>query len=138
MKGLTLQQIRQAAQGRALSRLPAHGPPISAVCTDTRRMEPSSLFIAIKGENYDGHKFLPDAAKGRAIAALVQDIPSINLPNLHMLHVLDTRKAMGKLARFVRQQMRSKVIAVAGSNGKTSTKYLIDAALCNNLRGSIS
>src|SRR3954462_6849256 len=138
MKPLTIQQIRQATSGRALSRLPAHTAPITAVCTDTRMMEPGSLFIAIKGENYDGHKFLPDAAKGGAIAALVQVIPGVNLPNVHMIQVPDTRKAMGKLARFVRKQMRSKVIAVAGSNGKTSTKYLIDAALAGKLKGSIS
>jgi UDP-N-acetylmuramoyl-tripeptide--D-alanyl-D-alanine ligase len=138
MKPLTLQQIRQATSGRALSRIPAQTAPITAICTDTRMMEPGSLFIAIKGENYDGHKFLPDAAKGGAIAALVQEIPSVNLPNVHMIQVPDTRKAMGKLARFVRQQMTSKVIAVAGSNGKTSTKYLIDSALHDHLKGSIS
>src|SRR5436309_5360843 len=55
-----------------------------------------------------------------------------------MLQVKSTRRAMGKLATFVRKKMRSKVIAVAGSNGKTSTKYLIDAALSGKLRGSIS
>jgi UDP-N-acetylmuramoyl-tripeptide--D-alanyl-D-alanine ligase len=138
MKPLTLQQIRQATGGRALTRLAAHGPFVSAVCTDTRRMEPGSLFIAIKGDNFDAHTFLSQAAAGGAIAALVQDVPEKTLPNVHLIHVPDTRIAMGKLATFVRKQMRSKVIAVAGSNGKTSTKYLIDAALRGNLKGSIS
>ena len=60
-------------------------------------------------------------------------------PNVTLIQVPDTRQAMGKLARYVRQNMkRCKVIAVAGSNGKTSTKHLIDAALHGQQRGSIS
>jgi len=138
MKPLSIQEIKRAISGKQLSALPAHLPPITSICTDTRRIEPGSLFIAIKGDHFDGHDFLPKAAEGGAIAALVEHAPAEPLPNLHMLEVKDSRRAMGKLATFVRNQMRSKVIAVAGSNGKTSTKHLIDAALCGKLRGSIS
>jgi UDP-N-acetylmuramoyl-tripeptide--D-alanyl-D-alanine ligase len=138
MKPISIQQIRQAVGGRALTPIPAQTPPITAVCTDTRRMEPGSLFIALTGENFNGHDYLPDAAKGGAIAAIIQDPPKHELPNLHLIGVKSTRQALGKLATYVRKQMRSKVIAVAGSNGKTSTKYLIDAALAGKLKGSIS
>jgi UDP-N-acetylmuramoyl-tripeptide--D-alanyl-D-alanine ligase len=138
MKPLTIQQIRQAVGGKALTPIPATAPLVSTVCTDTRRMEPGSLFVAINGENFNAHDFLPDAAKGGAVAALVQEKPKQNTPNVFLIEVKDTRVALGKLATFVRSKMRSKVIAVAGSNGKTSTKYLIDSILCSKFRGSMS
>jgi len=138
MKPLTLQQVRQAVGGRALSQHPAAGMTVSAVCTDTRMLEPGSLFVAIKGEIFDGHKFLSEAAGKGAVAAIVQDVPDVNLPNLHFILVPDTRAAMGKLATYARQRMTCKVIGVAGSNGKTSTKHLIDSALSSKLRGTIS
>jgi UDP-N-acetylmuramoyl-tripeptide--D-alanyl-D-alanine ligase len=138
MKALTIQQIRQAVGGKPLTSIPPKVAEITAVCTDTRRMEPGSLFVALVGENFNGHDYLPDAAKGGAIAAIVQEPPKHELPNLHLIGVKSTRQALGKMATHVRKQMRSKVIAVAGSNGKTSTKYLIDAALAGKLKGSIS
>jgi UDP-N-acetylmuramoyl-tripeptide--D-alanyl-D-alanine ligase len=138
MKPLTLQQVRLAVGGRALSGLHTRALTVSAVCIDSRRMEPGSLFVAIKGDTHDGHNHLPQAAAGGAVAALVQTVPDVSLPNLHFIHVPDTRAALGKLARYVRQRMTCKVIGVGGSNGKTSTKHLIDAALSAKLRGSIS
>ncbi len=138
MKPLTLQQIRQAVGGRALSRFPADAPLIHAICTDTRQMQSASLFVAIKGERYNGNHMIPDAAKGGAIAAVVEELSDVSQPNVHLIKVENTRKALGKLATYVRKTLKSKVIAVAGSNGKTSTKYLIDAALAGKLRGSIS
>src|SRR3954469_23451102 len=138
MKPLTLQQIRQTVGGSALTAIPADVPPIQAVCTDTRRMEKSSLFICLRGEKLDGNDFIPQAAAAGAIAALVDHPPATILPNVHLIQVPDTRKAMGKLARRVRQALVGNVVAVAGSKGKTSTKHLIDSALCNKLRGSIS
>ncbi|MCC6423515.1 MAG: UDP-N-acetylmuramoyl-tripeptide--D-alanyl-D-alanine ligase [Phycisphaerales bacterium] len=138
MKPLSLHQIRKAIGGKALTPIPATVPPIAAICIDTRRLEKGCLFVAIKGDKFDAHRFLRDAAGAGAIAALVDHVPAETLPNVHLIHVPDTRVALGKLARYVRQQMISKVIAVGGSNGKTSTKNLIDAALRGKLRGSIS
>lgn len=138
MKPLTLQQIRQAVGGKPVSPIPATAPPVSAVCTDTRSMVPGSLFIAIRGDRHNAHEFLPHAAAGGAVAALIETIPAQTLPNVHLIKVENTRIAMGKLATYVRKHMRAKVIAVAGSNGKTSTKYLIDSALSAKLRGSMS
>ncbi|HLL88576.1 MAG TPA: UDP-N-acetylmuramoyl-tripeptide--D-alanyl-D-alanine ligase [Tepidisphaeraceae bacterium] len=138
MKPLSLQEIRTAVGGKALTPLPKATPPILAVCTDTRRMEPSSLFVALRGDNFNANNFIPQAAAGGAIAALVDQVPDVTLPNVHLIKVDDTRVALGKLARHVRKQMSAKVIGVAGSNGKTSTKHLIHAALSAKLRGSIS
>jgi UDP-N-acetylmuramoyl-tripeptide--D-alanyl-D-alanine ligase len=137
MKPLSVPEIRHAVAGRLLTSQPT-GLPVLAVCTDTRRMENSSLFIAIKGDNHDGHAHLPMAAAGGAIAALVQEVPANAPPNITLIQVPDTRAAMGKLAAYVRRQMSAKVIGVAGSNGKTTTKHLIDAALRGKLNGSIS
>jgi len=138
MKPMTLRQVRQAVGGKALSVIADDGPTIDTICTDTRQMKPGSLFIALRGENFDGHTYLQQAATGGALAALVEDPPTLPVANLMLIQVSNTRLAMGKLAAHCRQQMRGKVIAVAGSNGKTSTKHLIDAALCGRLRGSIS
>jgi UDP-N-acetylmuramoyl-tripeptide--D-alanyl-D-alanine ligase len=135
---MILRQVRQAVGGKALSVIADDGPTIDTICTDTRQMKPGSLFIALRGENFDGHAYLQQAATGGAIAALVEEPPTQPIANLTLIQVPNTRLAMGKLAAHCRRQMRGKVIAVAGSNGKTSTKHLIDAALCGRLRGSIS
>jgi UDP-N-acetylmuramoyl-tripeptide--D-alanyl-D-alanine ligase len=138
MQPLTIQQIREAVDGTIIVEPPAESPIISSVCTDTRHMERSSLFVPIRGETHDAHRFLADAAAGGAVAALVDHVPQTRMENVVLIQVADTRKALGRLARAVRQSMRSKVVAVAGSNGKTSTKHLIDAALKGRWRGSIS
>lgn len=111
---------------------------VSAVCTDTRQMTPGSLFVALRGEHFDGHEFLEQAARGGAIAALVDRLPPAMPAHLRAICVPDARAAMGKLAKSVRSQLRGKVIAVAGSNGKTSTKCLIESVLRTTLRGSVS
>src|SRR5688572_30103798 len=110
MKPLTIHQIRQVVGGTALTALPADLPPITAVCTDTRRMEKSSLFVALPGDRYDGHHFIPQAAAGGAIAALVERTPDDVLPNVPLIQVADTRRAMGKLARRARADLRARVI----------------------------
>ena len=92
MKPLTIQEIKRAISGKQLSALPEHVPAISSICTDTRRIEPGCLFIAIKGDNFDGHDFLPKAAEGGAIAALVEYSPPEPRPNVHMLQVKSTRR----------------------------------------------
>jgi UDP-N-acetylmuramoyl-tripeptide--D-alanyl-D-alanine ligase len=138
MKPLSILEIRKAVGGKAIAEIPATVPPITAVSTDTRMMYPSSLFVAIKGEHHDAHEFIPQAAASGAIAALVQEKPQFTLPNVHLIQVPDTRKALGKLATYVRKQMQAKVVAVAGSNGKTSTKHLIAAALSSKLVGTCS
>jgi UDP-N-acetylmuramoyl-tripeptide--D-alanyl-D-alanine ligase len=139
MKPLTIQQIRQAVRGKFLAPQPEEWPQsITGVCTDTRRIEAGCLFVALRGENFDGHDFLPQAAAGGAVAALVEEAPAQSLPNMFFIQVQSTRTAMGLLARYVRKHMRAKVIGVAGSNGKTSTKYLIHHALSAKLRGSAS
>ncbi len=137
MKPLTLQQIRLTTRGKALSASNANAV-VTSISNNTRDIQPGALYVAIRGERLDGHAFLPDAAAKGAIAAIVEEPPATPQPNLHLIQVPNARVAFGQLATHVRSQMRSKVIAVAGSNGKTSTKKLIDAALRGKLQGSIS
>src|SRR5271156_4020640 len=139
MKPLTLLQIRQATAGHPLT-APGDAPPpiIQSIITDSRAVLKDSLFIALRGEKFDGHDFLSQAATAGAVAALVDHAPAKPVPGLTLIAVKDTLAAMGRLANAVRKQLRAKVIAVAGSNGKTSTKHLIQAAIGKRLRGSIS
>lgn len=96
------------------------------VSTDTRTIKPTELFVALKGPNYDGHDFLPDAARSGAAGALVADARNVPLP---YIPVQDTRRALGKLAAFWRGQFDIPVIAVTGSNGKTTVKEMIAAIM---------
>ena len=82
MKAQDFQQVRQAVGGRIMGAAPAGPLPIATVCTDTRKMERGSLFIALRGENFDGHRFLAQAAAGGAVAALVEEVPADTPPGL--------------------------------------------------------
>jgi UDP-N-acetylmuramoyl-tripeptide--D-alanyl-D-alanine ligase len=138
MKPLSLIEIRQAVGGRALTALPAEAKPIGTVSTDTRQILPGSLFIALRGENHDGHRYLAQAAAAGAIAAIVEQAPAEVVNGMHLIGVTDSRQALGRLAAVARKTLRGKVIGVAGSNGKTGTKHLIHAALSVKLRGTAS
>ncbi len=133
MNPLTLEQIRDATSAKLRDADPRS--VIQSICTDTRDLKPGCLFIAIKGENHDGHHHIQEAAAKGAVAAMVHDDCLSHLP---LLRVADTRKAMGQLAAEVRRHLRGTVIAVAGSNGKTGTKNLIHSVLKGARAGTIS
>lgn len=135
---LTLRQVRHAVGGRALNLIRDENAVIESVSTNSKEISKSCLFIAIKGEKFDGHDFLKEAEAAGAAAAIVSTVPSDSTITLPLIFVPDTRVALGRLAKHVRQTFRAKVIDVAGSNGKTSTKHLIHAALRGRLRGTIS
>jgi UDP-N-acetylmuramoyl-tripeptide--D-alanyl-D-alanine ligase len=136
MKPLSLAEIRRLTDAADLPDC-AGDIEIAFVSTDTRQISPRSLFIALKGEKFDGHDFLEEAAAGGAIAAMVDR--AVESPSgMQLLRVADTRLAMGRLARHVRRQLRGKVIAIGGSNGKTGTKHLVDSVLRDSFDGSIS
>jgi len=139
MKPMSVQEIRKAVAGKPLAALPEGAPNIMEVSTDSRMIRPGALFIALRGERFDGHGYLREVAAAGAIAAIVEEVPAdLQLPNLYCIQVPDTRKALGKLASHARTQLRGKVVAVAGSNGKTGTKHLIHSALSHKLNGSHS
>lgn len=141
MAPATLQQISEAVGGRIVGDAAAPAT-ISTVCHDSRQpVERGCLFVALRGENFDGHDFLGGAASAGAAAALVDHVPPIPPAELTLVVAENTRKGLGRLAAWARQQLRGTVIAVGGSNGKTGTKHLIHAALGQGgggLTGTIS
>ncbi len=103
--------------------------PIRAICTDTRAVQPGDCFLALVGEKFDGHDFLADAvAKGAAAVVVNAGNRAAGL-GVPALVVDDTLHALGALGRYKRRAWGRPVIAVGGSNGKTSTKELIRGAL---------
>ena len=108
--------------------------PVARVCTDSRQAKPGDLFFAIKGERFDGHDFLNEVAtKGVAAVVVEQKKVPAPLPGCAVLVVDDARAALGKFAAAYRRGFDLPVIAVGGSNGKTTTKELIASALRQTL-----
>ncbi len=104
------------------------GPAIAVTgaAIDSRKLKKGDLFIALAGTQVDGHDFLAQAREAGAVAALVAKPVADSLPQLV---VADVVAAFGKLATFWRQQSEAKIIAVTGSNGKTTLKEMISAML---------
>ena len=109
------------------------GSPDAAVeniCTDSKQAKTGDLFVAIKGEKFDGHDYVNEVATKRVAAVLVDRKKAPKpLPACPVLLVDDTRVALGKIAAAYRAEFSLPVFAVAGSNGKTTTKELIAAVL---------
>ncbi len=111
----------------------AAGASALDVCTDSRSAKPGDVFFAIKGEKFDGHDFVAEVA-AKNVAAMVLEKSKIQNLNSKIgicpvLAVADVRLALGKLASAYRHGFSLPVIAVGGSNGKTTTKELIAAVL---------
>jgi UDP-N-acetylmuramoyl-tripeptide--D-alanyl-D-alanine ligase len=96
---------------------------ITGVSTDTRTLRPGELFVAIRGPNHDGHDFLDQASAGGATALLVSR-PTDAPTDIPRIEVEDTLFALGEIARAYRIGFRGPVIAITGSNGKTTTKEM--------------
>lgn len=99
---------------------------ISGISTDTRKIQQGDLYIALSGEQFDGHDFCVSAVQKGAAAVMVERQLPIPVPQII---VADARQALGMLAQAWREQFVIPVIAVTGSNGKTTVKEMI-AAIC--------
>lgn len=102
---------------------------IGSVVSDSRAVEPGALFCALEGERTDGHDYLDDVRAAGAVAVLCRTGRSRPLEDVCVLEADEPLTALGAIARQVRRAWGGKVIAIAGSNGKTSTKDML-AALC--------
>lgn len=111
-----------------------HGEDIEFVgcSTDTRTLKGGELFVALKGENYDGHDMLGRAIAGGAKAAMVERHLDEPIP---LLVVGSTRKSLGRLASSWRGRFTTPLVAITGSNGKTTTKEMLASIL--GTRGSV-
>lgn len=115
--------LAEAAHGEVLSGNAE--AEIHAIATDTRKLAPGYCFIALTGENHDGHDFVEDAVRKGAGAVIVSRWEWQLPDGCAVITVSDTLTALGEIARFHRFRYDIPVIAVTGSNGKTSTKEMI-------------
>jgi len=100
---------------------------VSRVHSDTRSLQPGDLFVALKGERFDAHTFLREAKAAGAVAAIAErGLDAAGLPGLQ---VADTRRALGELAAAWRRRFQLPLIAVTGSNGKTTVTQMIASIL---------
>jgi len=119
--------LQQALQWLPSARLVGDGSVgFQRVHSDTRSLRPGDLFVALKGERFDAHDFLPQSFGQGAVAALAQRGLSADQPGLL---VEDSLKALGQLAAGWRAQFSLPLIAVTGSNGKTTVTQMIAAIL---------
>jgi len=103
---------------------------VRRVCTDSRQVQAEDLFVALAGERFDGHAFLADVIHRGATAVLVDQAHRWEVAgDAGVIAVANTRQALGRLAERYRQDFSLPVMAVGGSNGKTTTKDLIAAVL---------
>jgi len=133
MDPMTLAQVSEACGGRLLRGDPARR--VHRVCTDTRAILPQDLFIALRGLRFDGHSFLEAAVRAGAEAAVVEAACEEGAPpGIALIGVQDTRASLGQLAGHCRRGLNATCVAVAGSNGKTSTKELLASVLAQQGR----
>ncbi len=105
----------------------------SGICTDTRQIFKNCLFFALRGENFNGNLFVQEALdKGAHIVVVDQE--DCHKPTGETFLVHNTLLALQELAQFHRNQLRTKIIALTGSNGKTTTKELIHAVLSQRFK----
>lgn len=132
MVTFTLDQVLTATHGQLLV---SGAGRFTSVSTDTRSLQPGALFIALRGERFDGHAYLEEARARGAAGALIQDaVPGIcrrhtAVGDWSVIEVTDSLYALGQLAQAHRQRFRLPVIGITGSAGKTTTKEMTAAIL---------
>ena len=110
------------------------------IVTDSTKVKTGSVFVALKGERHDGHRFVGDAVRRGAGVRHRASCPAGEYPRqaATAIKVRDTLKALGDLAHYRRQQFAPKVLAITGSNGKTTTKEMVAAILEEAIGGGQS
>jgi UDP-N-acetylmuramoyl-tripeptide--D-alanyl-D-alanine ligase len=122
MMAMQLSEAAEVLHGR----LAGENVTFRGVSTDTRKLIPGSLYIALQGPNFDGHAFVENARQQGAAAAAVSKPCDSLLPQVK---VVDTRLGLGQLGAFWRQQFSLPVVAITGSNGKTTVRAMTEAIL---------
>jgi len=127
----SLRFIAAACGGELLSGSPA--APVYGVCTDSRQAQAGDLFIALAGERFDGHDFVPTVARQVAAVLVERGRVPADLGGCAVIAVDGTRAALGRLAAAYRRDFEMPIVVVGGSNGKTTTKELVAAVLGQKL-----
>jgi UDP-N-acetylmuramoyl-tripeptide--D-alanyl-D-alanine ligase len=123
----TIDEIR-AATGGTLAQA-GKKKPFGEIVTDSTKVVKGSIFVALKGERLDGHRFVADALRRGAACAIVHQKIQEATAGVTVVRVRDTLRALGDLAHYRREKFAPKVIAITGSNGKTTTKEMLAAIL---------
>jgi UDP-N-acetylmuramoyl-tripeptide--D-alanyl-D-alanine ligase len=125
----TVARIADALRDELTGAIPRDDRPLARITTDTRRIAPGDCFVALIGEKFDAHDFLREAIDLGATAVVVSRPGRTAGLGVPVFAVKDTLVALGALARYRRRAWSGTVIGVGGSNGKTTTKELVRAAL---------
>ena len=125
---MDLRDAANAMQGKL------HGATrrFSGVSTDSRAVQPGELFVALKGERFDAHEYLPEAQRRGAVAAVTARVVELQ-PQIPQVVVADTRLALGRLAARWRARFALPVAGLTGSNGKTTVKEMLTAIVAWHL-----
>ncbi len=126
----TVERLVEATQGRLING--SRELRVGRISTDTRNLQPGDCFLALSGERFDGHDFIPAALEKGAHAFIISSsrkIPVLQAAGIAVIGVSDTLFALGEIARHHRNQYSIPVAGVTGSNGKTSTKEILASIL---------
>lgn len=129
MEAMTVQEILAATGGRLLGDQTLLEETITGVETDSRAIHGGDLFVALRGENTDGHKYITGALNNGGAGCLTEIVPQELLPGKFYIQVDDTVLALGQVARAYKEKFPIPVIGITGSVGKTTTKDMIASVL---------
>ena len=136
MKSLTIKEIAAACGGKLVaSNSQDADQMVNAVSTDTRSISEGSLFIALRGDNFDGHKFSKVAAENGASCLMLEELPSDDASfQVPVILVENTLYGLQRLATWYRRELDIRVIGITGSNGKTSVKDFTASVVAQNFK----
>src|SRR2546428_12996611 len=129
---MSVKEVVDATRGRLLSG--PHDVTFTQLFTDSREVKPGGLFVALRGEQHDGHVFIPQAVERGATGVLCERPPQ-GVEEAAVIQVEDTRQALFDIAGQRLQHQSVPIVAITGSAGKTTTKDLIAHVLGRRLRG---
>lgn len=127
LEQMTLENIAKACGGTYVGDDALRGSEIIGAVIDSRQVEPGYLYIPIRGERVDGHRFIPDVFAKGALAVLSEE--PLDNPTGPYIQVVSSEQALKDIAEFYRSTLSIKIIGITGSVGKTSTKEMISAVL---------
>jgi len=124
-ENFSIKEILEITGGKLISRKRdlSFSLPASKICTDTRCLKKGDIFVALKGEFFDGHNFVEDAYKKGACGAIISQV-SLPFPHFFLIQVKDTLRALQELSKHYRERTSIPLIAITGSNGKTTVKKM--------------
>lgn len=134
MEKITVREILEAAKGSLVAG--NKNAFFDNICTDTRSIKKGDLFIALQGKNFDGNNFIDEAIKRGAKGVIIRRPSSVfrGEKEINIIKVDDTLKALGDIGNLYQKKFKIKMIAITGSNGKTTTKEMLSSILSQKYR----